>query len=234
MDKQENKLKNYPLFEKPDERCINFGPGALSDAELLSVIIRTGTKDFSCIELSRKILSLSSTYNGLLNLYHLTYNELIQIKGIGKVKAVQLLCVAELSKRLIRAKKSEKPILNDSKKVAEYFMEEMRNLETEHFYAAFFDTKCHLIDYQVVFIGTSNYSIANPREVLRLGLKLDATNLIVLHNHPSGNPQPSVEDVTITNKLYEAANIVGIPLIDHIIIGDNTYLSFADTGLLNN
>lgn len=223
-------MKELPDSEKPYEKCMDQGAGALSDAELLAVVLKTGTRDKTSLQLAIELLRLHPSYEGLIGLHHLTLHELVRVKGIGKVKAVQLLCVVELSKRLARQAKSRSRRLCSPHDVAGYFMEEMRNLETEHFYAAFLNASGGLLHYGTIFKGTVQQSLANPREVLRLALQYDAAHYVVLHNHPSGDPEPSPEDVRITEQLRQASDLVGIPLMDHIIIGDNQYVSLKERG----
>lgn len=232
MKKKNVTMKELPASEMPYEKCEKSGAGALSDAELLAVILKTGTRDKTSRELATEILTLHPVYQGLLGLYHLSGKELLSVSGIGKVKAVQLQCVAELAKRLARETKREGVSFCRPSDVARFFMEEMRNLETEHLYAVCLDAAGRLLHYQAVFVGTVQTSIANPREILRLALRYDAAHIIILHNHPSGDPAPSGEDLEVTKRLQEAASLVGIPLMDHIIIGDNQYISLRERGYL--
>lgn len=235
MCRMENKnytMKQLPVSEKPYEKCIRYGAGTLSDAELLAVIIKTGTRDRTSLQLAMEILELHPSYRGLIGLHHPSLKELVQVKGVGKVKAIQLLCVAELSKRLARQTRSPSSKLTCPCEVADYFMAEMRSLETEHLYAAFMDAGGRILHDQIVFKGTIQSSLANPREILRLALKYDTAHYVVLHNHPSGDPEPSVEDIQMTRQLREASGLIGIPLMDHIIIGDNQYISLKERGYL--
>jgi len=226
-------MKDLPVSEMPYEKCMRYGAGALSDAELLAVIIKTGTKSKTSLELAIDVLKMKPSYQGLAGLHHLSFRELLKIKGIGQVKAVQILCVAELSKRLAReAKNSKVPRFEGPQEIADYFMEEMRNLETEHLYAVFMDASCRLLYYQMVFKGTIQSSTAHPRELLRMALQHDAAQYVIMHNHPSGDPTPSPEDIHITGRLQEASSLIGIPLVDHIIIGDNQFVSLKERGCL--
>ncbi|MCH5265646.1 MAG: DNA repair protein RadC [Lachnospiraceae bacterium] len=231
-EKKNYTMKELPESEKPYEKCVRSGAGALSDAELLAVIIKTGTRERTSLSLAMEVLKLHPSFQGLMGLYHLTYQDLMKVKGIGRVKAVQLLCMVELSKRLARETKEEVVRLNAPSEAAAFFMSEMRCLEQEHLYVAYLDASGRLLHYQVVFIGTIQSSLANPREILRLALQYDAAHYLVLHNHPSGDPTPSREDIDITKRLMEASEIVGIPLMDHIIIGDNQYISLKERGYI--
>lgn len=232
MKKNNLTMKEMPVSEKPYEKCMRFGAGMLSDAELLAVIIKTGTRDRTSLSLAMEVLQLHPSCKGLVGLHHLTLKELTKVKGIGQIKAVQLLCLAELSKRLARQTKNDSAYFCRPSEVAGFFMEEMRNLETEHFYAVYLDASGRLLHYEVVFIGTIQTSIANPREILRLALRYDAAHYVVMHNHPSGDPAPSPEDIMITKRLMDASDMIGIPLMDHIIIGDNQYISLKERGYI--
>ncbi|MCH5252146.1 MAG: DNA repair protein RadC [Lachnospiraceae bacterium] len=232
MKKNNFTMKEMPVSERPYEKCMNHGVEMLSDAELLAVIIKTGTREKSSLSLAMEILQLHPSFQGLVGLKHLTFEDLTRIKGIGRIKAVQLLCLVELAKRMARKTKEQSVYLRCPSEAADFFMEEMRNLETEHLYVAYLDASGRLLRYQVVFIGTIQSSIANPREILRLALRYDAAHYIVLHNHPSGDSTPSEEDITITKRLMEASEIIGVPLMDHIIIGDNQYISLKERGCI--
>lgn len=232
MKKNYFTMKELPVSERPYEKCVSFGVEQLSDAELLAVIIKTGTKEKTSLSLAMDVLQSHPSYPGLIGLKHLAYEDLTCIKGIGRVKAIQLLCVVELSKRMARTTKKDSVYLRSPSEAADFFMEEMRNLETEHLYVAYLDASGRLLRHQIVFIGTIQSSIANPREILRLALRYDAAHYIVLHNHPSGDSTPSKEDIVITRRLKEASEIIGIPLMDHIIIGDNQYISLKERGCI--
>lgn len=225
-------MKELPASEKPYEKCMKSGAVVLSDAELLSVILKTGTKNKTSRELAEEVLSLHPVYKGILGLHHLSFEEYCSVSGIGRVKAVQLLCVAELAKRMARETKGTFTKIACPKDAAGFFMEEMRNLETEHLYAAYLNAAGQMLNYRTIFVGTVQTSLANPREILRYALRLDAASIIVLHNHPSGDPTPSSEDLRVTKQLADAALLVGIPLTDHIIIGDNQYVSLRERGYI--
>ncbi len=224
-------MKELPLEERPYEKCFTHGPEALSDAELLSVIIRTGTKKDSSLALSRKILEGED--GGLLSLLHRSLPELMEIRGIGPVKASQLLCIGELSRRIWRqAASGETLSFHSPEAIAGYYMEEMRHREQEEFRAMFFNTKQVLIKELLVSRGTVNASLATPREIFIEALRYRAVSLILVHNHPSGDPSPSREDVAFTKRVRLAGEVVGIALLDHIIIGDNAFMSLKERGML--
>ena len=217
----------------PYERFLQFGPENLTEAELLAVILRTGTKEDSAVALAEKVLALA-TYprEGLLGLHDVSVEELMEIRGIGMVKAVKLKCIAELSNRMSRAKAREGICFTRADHVAEYFMEKLRHRDTECVYLLCLDAKGHLLKEIILSIGTVKASMLSPREVFVEALKAEAVHILLLHNHPSGDPAPSAADRQITECIRELGIKLDIPLIDHIIIGDNKYISFKEQGFL--
>ena len=220
--------------EKPYERFLAFGPGALTDAELLAVILRTGTRGSDAVEISARILELGkSPRNGLLSLYDLDIRDLMKIPGIGEVKAVKLKCLAELSKRMHEAGLKSGFTANSPSSVAEFYMERLRHEKNECVLLLSLDSKGKVIRESVISRGSANRSLAPVRGILMEALDAEAVNIILLHNHPSGDPSPSGDDKTLTEKLHSTCLQADIPLIDHIIIGDNTYFSFKESGFLH-
>lgn len=229
MEKRSNIIRK----ELPYEKFLKYGPESLSEAELLAIILRTGTKDCNSVELAGKILDLAtSPYKGLLGLYHISVEELMQLRGIGEVKAVKIKCIAELSMRMAKARKEPLVKFESPKSVADYFMEELRHEEREKVLLLCLDNKAQLISRFVLSVGTANASLLSPREVFKYALRVQAVHIMVLHNHPSGDPIPSRQDMEITRRLYKTGELMEIPLIDHIIIGDKKYTSFRESGLL--
>lgn len=225
-------IKDLPKTERPYEKCILLGAKYLSDAELLAVILRTGSKNSDAIHIAQNLLNYSTEYPGLLVIHHLTAQELMQLDGIGQVKAVQLLCLSELTKRMSRATRKEGIRLLSPDAVANYYMEDMRHLTTEQIRLIMIDSKSKIINDMIVSKGTVNSSLLNPREIYLNALRYGAVNIILIHNHPSGDPTPSSEDLVATRRMKEAGQIIGIKLMDHIIIGDNKYVSLKEKGLL--
>lgn len=225
-------VKELPSSERPYEKCEKYGTTSLSDAELLAVILRTGTKNLRAIDLAVNILNYSETYPGLKGLNYLTMKELKRINGIGRVKAIELVCLTELTKRMSKEIHRESLKLVTPKSVADYYMQDMRHLNREQVLLLMLDTKSKLIKDMVISSGTVNASIMPTREVFIEALKQEAVNIILIHNHPSGDPSPSAEDLRVTKRMKEAGNLVGITLMDHIIIGDNKYISLKEQGLL--
>lgn len=225
------KVKEMAAEERPYEKCFAHGASVLTDAELLAIIIRTGTRGENSIELAGRILE-SSMIKGILGLQHLTVPELMKVKGIGKVKAIQLACLSELAKRMARARLSERTIFSSPEAIAGYFMEEMRHKEQEELYELMMDGKNRLLHYTPLFKGTVNASLVSPREIFIEAMKHRAVTIALLHNHPSGDPSPSREDILITRRIRDTGELVGIPLLDHVIIGDTNYVSMKERGIL--
>ncbi|MDO5293856.1 MAG: DNA repair protein RadC [bacterium] len=229
---QPRSMKDLPTCERPYEKFLSHGAASLSDAELLAVILRTGTKSMNVIDVANEILSYSSEFPGLLVLHHISLKELTNVSGIGTVKAIQILCIAELNKRMTKAKRKDGVRLLSPETVASYYMEDMRHLTTEQILLVMIDSKSKIIKEDIISTGTVNASILAPREIFIKALSFGAVNIILLHNHPSGDPTPSTEDIKTTNRIKEAGSIIGIKLMDHIIIGDNKYISLKEIGLL--
>jgi len=223
-------IKDLPEKDKPYEKCAALGAGALTDAELLAVLIRTGTEGASSVELAHQILGVTGNGEDLRNLYHTSLQQLMSIRGIGQVKAVQILCLCELARRLVRSERRENPRFIHAETVAEYYMEEMRHLEQEELRCVFLNTKCYLICDKVITRGTVNMSLISAREIFVEAVKCNAVNVILLHNHPSGDPTPSYGDISVTREVRRAGEILGITLEDHIIIGDRCYYSLKERG----
>ena len=225
-------MKSLPESERPYEKAAEYGVESLSDAELLAVILRTGTKDKSVRDLAEEILKLGNP-SGLPGLLHHSLADYQEIRGIGSVKAVQLSCIGELSKRIWKsAKVTSELICRNPAVIAEYFMEEMRHKEQEFLKMLILNTKNVLMKDIDISKGTVNASLATPREIFIEALKYRGTSVILLHNHPSGDPTPSNDDCLFTKRVAEAGKMIGISLLDHIIIGDNSYVSLKERGIL--
>lgn len=217
----------------PRERLLLHGSNNLTNEELLMIILKTGTKKYSVKELANKLLT---TIGGIENFKTITINKLIQIEGIGKIKAIELLAIIELSKR-INAPIQEKEVLTCTNpiNIINYFNYLFKDKRQEEFYCLYLDNKKKYIDKMKLFIGSINISIVHPREVFKHAYLLSASFIICIHNHPSGDATPSKEDIIITHKLKEIGDLHGIFLIDHLIIGNNNYYSFyEDKNVINN
>lgn len=219
-------MKELPDSEKPYEKFLESGVEALSDAELLAVIIRSGTQGKKSIEVAQDFLAHGS--RNLLNLYELSFDEMKSIHGIGQVKAIQLKCVAELSKRIAKTRYQDKLSMNHPQTIADYFMERMRHERQERLLALFFDSKCRLLSDVTMSIGSVTATFVSPREIFLAALRCNAVQIILLHNHPSGNAEPSADDDTVTKRMQECGVLLGIPLMDHIILGDQAYYSYRE------
>lgn len=220
-------------MDLPYEKFLNLGAECLSEAELLAIILRTGTRNCPALELAKKVLSLSNgKEKGLNALHHISLPELMSISGIGEVKAVKIKCIAELSKRMAMEKAACGLKFDSPGTVASYFMEELRHEEKEKILLLSLDNKLHLIEKYVLSIGTVNASLLSPREVFVQAVKCQASHVMLMHNHPSGDSLPSRQDILITKKIKEAGELVDIPVVDHIIIGNGCYTSFKEKGLL--
>lgn len=232
MEKQQIRMKELPVEDRPYEKCRQYGPEALQDVELLAVILRTGTQGKSALNLAEEILRRSSGRTGLLSLHHLSLQELTDIPGVGTVKAIQTKCIGELCKRMARMEARRALSFNDPGTIADYYMEILRHEEQEKIFLMMLDTKNQLLGEQCMSLGTANTSVLTPREVLVTALQYHAVNLILLHNHPSGDPAPSREDTLLTERIRQSAEIIGLHLLDHIVIGDHRYVSFREAGYL--
>lgn len=232
MDNNHISMKNLPVSERPYEKLMRFGPDRLSDAELLAIVIRTGTKNERSVELASRVLDAHESIKGLNGLHHLNAKELMQVKGIGKVKAIQLLAIAELTKRMAKDCGEAGICFTAPEDIASYYMEEMRHLEQEKVLLIMLDSKSKVIKDQVISTGTVNASLITPREVFIEALRYHAVFIILVHNHPSGDPTPSREDLLLTERFRESGSLIGIRLMDHIIIGNNVHTSLKEKGYL--
>lgn len=228
---RKKRIKDLPAETRPYERCFSCGPKVLTDAELLAVIIRTGANGVKSVDLAEEIIHLAGS-QGIMGICNLSVKELMGIRGVGMVKAVQIMCIAELSRRIAMAQRRKKLNFKSPGAVADYFMEEMRHKEKEELKILMLDAKSGLIAESTISTGTVNFAVASPREIFLEAFKYKAVSIIMMHNHPSGDPTPSQNDFICTKKIREAGELIGISLIDHIIIGDNKYMSFSERKLL--
>lgn len=225
-------MKDMPRENRPYELCISEGPGALSDVQLLAVILRTGARGKNSLELASEVLALEAQKEGLLNLLNLTVPQLMRIHGIGKVKAIQIQCVCELSKRIWKTAAKEALSMTSPETVANYYMEELRHKMQEEMLLILLNTKNRFIKEITISKGTINTALISTREIFLEALKYEAVNIIILHNHPSGDPAPSDEDLLVTERIRQAGALMDIQLIDHIIIGNNRYISLKERGII--
>ena len=220
--------------ERPYERFLASGPQSLTNAELLGIILRTGTKGVSAVELGRRVLGVHDPQQSSLSaLPGLSMEELRAIPGIGEVKAVKLLCLSEIARRIVREKIRTQQNFDSPGTIAEYYMESMRHLETEQTVLLHFDSKMALLGEDIMTKGTVNGALISPREIFIQALRRGAVRIVLLHNHPSGDPRPSNEDIASTRQIKKAGELLGIALTDHMIIGDLCYCSLKEMGFLN-
>ncbi|SFJ41883.1 RadC family protein [Thermoflavimicrobium dichotomicum] len=222
-------IKDVPAEERPRERLMRLGAEALSNAELIALLLRTGSTNESVLALAQRVLVKTG---GLKGLTRASLMELTKIRGIGTAKAIQLLAGVELGLRISRQLPEESMVIRTPYDAAQCVMEEMRYLEQEHFLCLFLNTKNKIIHKKCIFIGSLNVSVVHPREVFREAIRHSSAGIICVHNHPSGDPTPSREDLEVTQRLVEAGKLMGIELIDHLIIGDQTYFSMKEKGLI--
>ncbi|PKR79123.1 hypothetical protein CEY16_05060 [Halalkalibacillus sediminis] len=222
-------IKDVPKDDRPRERLIHVGPAALSNQELMAILIGSGTKGTSALSLANRVLA---HFEGLSLFKDASITELTDIKGIGEAKAVSLLAALELSKRIHAFKVSDRYVIRSPEDGANFLMEEMRNLKQEHFVCLYLDTKNQVLHRQTIFIGSLNSSIVHPREVFKEAVKRSAASVVCAHNHPSGDPAPSNEDIQVTRRLFESGKVLGIELLDHIVIGDHKFISLKEKGYL--
>ncbi|MGB7999858.1 MAG: DNA repair protein RadC [Anaerobacillus sp.] len=220
-------IRDYPEEERPRERLVKEGPETLSNQELLAIILRTGTKQESVLQLSYRIIQY---FEGLRLLKDASIEELTSLNGVGPAKAVQLIAAMELGRRVSRLQLEERYTIRSPEDGANYVMEDMRFLSQEHFVCLYLNTKNQVLHRQTVFVGSLNASIVHPREVFREAFRRSAASLICFHNHPSGDPTPSREDIEVTKRLSECGKMLGIEMLDHIIIGDQKFVSLKEKG----
>lgn len=220
-------LRNIPNEDRPRERLMTVGADALSHAELLAILLRTGTRSESAVLLASRILQQCGSLRGLVDM---SIAELTEIRGIGPAKAVQIRAGIELGRRLARSQQGELPTIRRPSDAAQIMMEELRYLKQEHFVCLYLNTKNQVILTETLSVGTLNATLVHPREVFRAAIKCSSSSLICLHNHPSGDPTPSPEDIALTRRLVEAGELVGIDVLDHLVIGDNRFISLKEQG----
>ncbi|RDY66064.1 DNA repair protein RadC [Halobacillus litoralis] len=222
-------IKDVPRQDRPRERLIELGASHLSNQELFAILLGSGTKRESVMELSNRLLV---HFEGIMLLKDATIEELTAIRGIGSAKAVLLLAAIELGKRMQKMKPVERYMIRSPEDGADFIMEEMRDLKQEHFICLFLNTKNQVLHRQTIFIGSLNASIVHPREVFKEAVKRSAASIICAHNHPSGDPTPSQEDIQVTRRLKECGKMIGIELLDHLVIGDRKFISLKEKGYL--
>ena len=221
------KMKELPISERPYEKLETYGAERLTNSELLAIIIKTGTKEDTAVGLAQKILKLNDETNkeDLSFLQDISITDFMKIKGIGKVKAIQLLAVCELAKRMNKPINKQYIKINNSKDVAKLLMNELRYEKREKAKLILLNSKNIILKIKDISYGGTNFAMIEPKEILNEAIKVDAPKMILVHNHPSGDTTPSKADFNITDKIYEASELLGIQFLDHIIIGNNRFES---------
>lgn len=222
------KIKDIPQNERPRERLISLGVENLNNEELLSILLKTGSKNLSAKDLANNLLKEVGT---IQKLGEINYQVLRKIKGIGDAKACSIIAAIELGKRIKQENNSLMNLqITNAEVVFEYFKNIFEDKKQEYFYCVYLDNIKKVLEKKLLFIGTINQSLVHPREVFKEALLLSASGIICVHNHPSGNILPSKDDITLTKRLIEVGNLMGIKIIDHLIIGKNKYYSFMENG----
>lgn len=232
MNHDNIRMKSLPQSVRPYEKCFRNGAASLSDAELLAVLLRTGSKDENSLSLAYRILSDCTEDGDLASLCRLSINKLCKLKGIGKVKAIQILCAVELGQRLMTSQRRNKLSLLKPEEIASYFMPRLKDKKQETVWVLLLDGKCRVIHEDKIYEGTVKSSLISPREIFILALEKEAVYLFLVHNHPSGDPTPSNDDFLVTKRIIESGKLLGVELLDHIIIGDQNYVSFIEKGYM--
>ncbi len=223
-------IKDVPQEERPRERLVKYGARNLSTDDLIAIILKTGTREYSSKYLATEVLKL---VNNVSDLKNISLSKLIKINGIGAVKAIEFLAAIELGRRVYEQKPLDNNLkCNSAEKIFRHFKGEFIGLNQEYFYCLYLNSQKKLIDKKLLFKGTLNKSLIHPREVFKEAYLSSAAYIICLHNHPSGNVIPSNDDINITNDLIQIGYLQKIPIIDHIIVGDNNYYSFFENGLI--
>lgn len=223
------KFIEVPQQSRPRERMAEYGPEALANHELLAILLRTGTKDHNVLQLSMQVFSY---FDDLYMFKNASLEELLSIPGIGKAKAFELLASIELGKRLAKTTILKEGVVTSSEYVGKLLMEELKGLQQELVVGLFLNTKNEIIKKETIFKGSLNSSVAHPREIFKSAIKYSSARIIIAHNHPSGNPEPSDADLKFTRRMSEVGKIVGIELLDHFIIGEERYISLREQGIL--
>ncbi len=225
------KMDLYPAEMQPYEKYMKYGINSLTDIDLVAILLRTGSKQYNVMELATRLISDTHNTCNLNKLRTLSYEQLIRINGIGKVKAMKILAVAEILKRLQQPIDIKKIKFTEPIQVAELFMEKCKHKTQEEFYVLLLDAKCQLIAKELISIGTLNATIVHPRDVYKCAISHCANSIIVVHNHPSGDPDPSKQDIEVTKTLAKVGELIKIHMLDHIIIGHDRFVSLKNMGI---
>ena len=224
-------VRDLPPEERPREKLLAYGPSGLSNAELLAILLRSGTRKKSVLRIAEEIMARIKE-QGLVGMVHISVAELAKIDGVGKVKAATLQAAIELARRLAVQQSAKIQMITGPEDVARYAMPHYRFEQKEHFAVLLLNTKNHVISMPEVSVGSLSASVVHPREVFRAAIDHAAAAMILLHNHPSGDPTPSREDIAVTERLVKAGKIMDIPVLDHVVLGRDRFISLKEKGLL--
>lgn len=230
MKNENYTIRELPESERPREKLIEYGAKRLSNGELLAVLIRTGNRKSSALDLSHELLS--TIPDGIVSLGDCSLEEIIQIEGMSESKIAPILAAVELGRRVILENTKKKKKITSPRDLVDFFTADMSRLKREHFKITMLDTKNNIIGISEISIGNLNSSIVHPREVFKEAIKRSSSAIILVHNHPSGDPTPSREDIKITKRLVECGDLLGIRVLDHIIIGDKKHISLKEIDIL--
>jgi len=225
-------VRDLPADERPREKLLAGGASLLSDVELLAILLRTGTRTQSVLHLAEEILAKYKD-RGLVSVVHMAPEELAGVKGIGMAKAATVLAAVELGRRIAFKAAEVRDVIHGPEDVAAYAMPHFRYELREHFAIMLLNTKNHVLGMPIISVGSLSASIVHPREVFRVAIQQAAASIILLHNHPSGDPSPSEEDISVTRQLMKVGKIMDIPVLDHVIIGDNKFVSLKEQRILS-
>ena len=225
-------VRELPVYDRPRERLIRFGADSLSNAELLALFIRNGSKQKSALDLASEVLNIYRD-GGLSAMRNITVNELTAVKGIGNAKAAEIVAAVELGKRLAKQDAQNRIIVSSPEDAAAYAVPRLRFEQKENFALILLNVKNHILAMPVISVGSLTASIVHPREVFKTAVQYSVAAIILVHNHPSGDPSPSREDISITERLVKCSKLMDIPVLDHIIIGDDRFVSLKERGMMS-
>lgn len=219
--------EKYPASNRPRERLLTYGPKVLADHELLAILLKTGSRQSNAVDLALKILT---DFGSLYDLKQASIEELMTYEGIGQVKACEIIAVIELGQRIHQSLQVKKGPISSTAAAGRYFLSALAGLQQEHVMAAYLNSKNEIIKAETIFIGSLNNACVHPREIFKGAVRYSAARIILAHNHPSGNPEPSQADYDFTRRMVECGDMMGIELLDHFVVGDKDYVSLKEQG----